>query len=966
MRMNPLRLPLPWCLLAAPACFAPASGQSKVAEARKWEHERSDIPADPRIHFGRFDNGMRYAWMKNVEPKQRCYLRLHVDVGSLAEKDDERGMAHYLEHMAFNGSRHYPAGTLIEWFQKHGMAFGADTNAFTGLSETVYQIDLPTSDKDAITEGLGVLRDFADGLLLEKKEVDSERGVIDAEERERDSPDHRILVRSWQIELAGTRIPLREPIGVKSVRDKFTSDSIRAFYRRWYRPENFTFLLVGDLGDLDPSALIQKTFADGASPAEALATEPQVGAPTFETRFFAIPEKDASSVTVALERAVPWADRADDQAELKKDLPLRIARDILNLRFQELVKREGAPFLSATAYSLRDDLRAEDGEGLSITCTPEKWAQALSACEMELRRALEFGFEDSELAEVRADLLRNFDEAVDREKTRSSPSCVDELVRAAEERQVPAAAAAERSILRPLVEALDVKTCSEAFAADWKRGALIVAASGNLDLGPEAAKTLRETYETSAKTAVERGEKEASKPFAYASDASKSGAIASRAHVDEFDLEEIVFQNGVKLHVKQTDFKKKQILVSASIGEGQLTLEPKQQALSSATAEVYEASGLGAHSVDELRKLDAGKEVQVGFGVDVDHFVLAGATTKEDLLRELELLTAYLTDPGWREEGLRELKKSLPVYFDSLEHQHGGPISSQFIPEFYSGDDRFRFTKLAEFEAVTTAALRAWLAPRLDKAPIDLTIVGDVDVDAVVTAAARTLGELPQRRAAKPCEERRKPVQLQAGLKRSYEIETDVEKTLVLILYPATDGRDAARRRLVHYLSQVLSDRLRVEVREKLGASYSPGSGANLSEIYPGDGWIAVQAMAEPDKVGALVEACFKVTDDMAEKGLTAEEVERQRKPAQAEIRDRVRTNSYWVDALSRLHSRQNVFDDMRTYATFVDTIQVSDLQPLAKEYLKRERASVAIVAPKKKAASDESKGAEVTPPKKD
>src|SRR5260221_4548670 len=351
MRMNPLRLPFPWCLLAAPACFAPASDQSKVAEARKWEHERSDIPADPRIHFGRFDNGMRYAWMKNVEPKQRCYLRLHVDVGSLAEKDDERGMAHYLEHMAFNGSRHYPAGTLIEWFQKHGMAFGADTNAVTGLSETVYQIDLPTSDKDAITEGLGVLRDFADGLLLEKKEVDSERGVIDAEERERDSPDHRILVRSWQIELAGTRIPLREPIGVKSVRDKFTSDSIRAFYRRWYRPENFTFLLVGDLGDLDPSALIQKTFADGASPAEALATEPQVGAPTFETRFFAIPEKDASSVTVALERAVPWADRADDQAELKKDLPLRIARDILNLRFQELVKREGAPFLSATAYS---------------------------------------------------------------------------------------------------------------------------------------------------------------------------------------------------------------------------------------------------------------------------------------------------------------------------------------------------------------------------------------------------------------------------------------------------------------------------------------------------------------------------------------------------------------------------------------------------------------------------------------
>jgi zinc protease len=667
-----------------------------------------------------------------------------------------------------------------------------------------------------------------------------------------------------------------------------------------------------------------------------------------------------------LERAVAWTDLPDDQSEMKKDLPLRVARDMLNLRFQELAKREGAPYLGASAYSLRDGIRAEDGEGLSITCTPEKWAQALAACEIELRRAVEFGFDDSELAEVRANRLRSLDEAVDREKTRASASCVSELVRAAEERQVPTAAATDRSILKPLIEALDAKACSEAFAAAWKRGALIVAASGNLDLGPDAAKTLRETYETSAKTAVEREKKEATKPFAYASDASKAGAIASRSHVDEFDLEEIVFQNGVRLHLKKTDFKKKQILVSAAIGEGNLTLEAKQQALGAATAEVYEAGGLGAHSVDDLRKLDAGKQLGVGFGIDTDHFSLSGATTKEDLLRELELLTAYLTDPGWREEGLRELKKGIPVYFDSLEHQHGGPITAKFLPEFLSGDDRFRFATQAEFEAVTTAAMREWLAPRLDKAPIDLTIVGDVDLDAVVTAAARTFGALPQRRAAKAYEERRKPVHLQTGLKRNYAIETDVEKTLVLIVFPATDGRDTARRRRMQYLAQVLSDRLRVEVREKLGASYSPAAGANLGEVYPGDGWLVVRAMSEPDKTDALVEACFKVTDSMAEKGLTAEEVERQRKPAQAEVRDRVRTNGYWLDALSKLHAREHVFDDLRTFATFADTVQVSDLQPLAKEYLKRENACVAIVAPKKKADSGETKAAEPTPPKKD
>jgi zinc protease len=173
-------------------------------------------------------------------------------------------------------------------------------------------------------------------------------------------------------------------------------------------------------------------------------------------------------------------------------------------------------------------------------------------------------------------------------------------------------------------------------------------------------------------------------------------------------------------------------------------------------------------------------------------------------------------------------------------------------------------------------------------------------------------------------------------------------------------------RRRLNYLSHVLGDRLRVEVREKLGASYSPDAGANANETYPGDGWIVIQAMADPEKADELVEACLKVTDDMAEKGLTADEVERQRKPAQAEVRDRVRTNGYWLQALSRLHTRENAFEDMRTFPTFVDAIQASDLEPLAKEYLKRERASVAIVVPKKKAEPAGSKGAEPTPPKKD
>lgn len=942
----------------------PGRAHSKAPDAKKWEHETSDIPVDPRIHFGWLHNGMRYAWMKNGEPKNRCYVRLHVDVGSLGEKDDERGIAHFLEHMVFNGSAHYPAGTLVEWFQRHGMSFGGDTNAGTSVSDTVYQLDLPTSDATSIAEGLVVLRDFADGALLEQKEIDSERGIIDAEERERDSPDYRMFVNKWKIELAGTRLPDRIPIGVKSVRDKFTSESFRAFYRRWYRAENFTLLLVGDLGDLDPAPMIEKTFADARSPADPLDAEPPMGVPTLSTRTFVVPEPDASSVNLSIRRVIPWKEKPDDRQHVAEDLPLDVARRMLDLRFEELAKREGAPFIAASVDSLRSGYRVEDGESLSIACAPEKWAEALAACEAELRRAIEFGFEDSELAEVRADMLRGLDEAVAREKTQSSVGLVGELVDAAEERVVPVAAATQRSLVKPIVEGLTSKVCSERFAAAWKQGTLLVSASGKLDLGADGAKTLQEAYEKSVATPVEKRTKEEEKPFAYATDPAKSGEIASRSRVDEFDLDEIVFANGVRLHVKKTDFKEKQILVSLSVGEGTLSAEPKQQALVTAIGETFELGGLGAHSADDLRKLNAGKVVGGNFGIAPDRFVFSGGTTKEDLVRELELLRAHLVDPGWREEGLRELKKGLPVFFDSLEHRHGGPITRKFVPEYYSGDDRFRFPEPSEFDPITTTSMKEWLAPRIDGAPIDLVLVGDLDVDAAVAAAAQTLGTLPKRREKNAYEAKRTPVHPQPGLRRDYEIDTEVQKTLVFVLFPTADGRDTATRRRIRFLAEVLSDRLRVDVREKIGASYSPSASAELGEVYPDDGVIAIQCMADPEKVDALVETCLAVADGMATKGLTEEEVERQRKPAQAKARDAVRMNGFWLESLSRLFSKANVFEELRTFSKFFDEVKVADLDPLAKEYLKRERASVAIVAPKKKPQGEATEAA--APPKKE
>ena len=929
-------------LLALPATAL----QRQSGEPRPWEHESSDLAVDPRIRFGHLENGLRWAWARNAEPERRCYLRLHVDAGSFGERDRERGMAHFLEHMAFNGSEHFEAGTLVEWFQSHGMAFGADTNAHTGFSETVYKLDLPEADEGTLREGLTVLRDYAGGLLLEQEEIDAEKGVIDGEERERDSAGYRLGVRYMETVFAGTRPAERLIIGKKEVRDAFDAEGVRAFYRRWYRPENLTLVAVGDLGELDPVPLFEEYFGDLAVLEAAPAEEPEMGEPRSLAFSFCLYEPEIPVAFLTAGVLIPWVEEPDVRATRLEQLPLELARSMLDLRFAELAKEEDAPFLQASA-SRADAFDIFDGENLQIVCRPERWEEALAFGEQELRRAVLHGFQQAELDEVRADALRALDEAVEREPTADSRLLLGEILGAAEERHVPMDAASRRALLAPALEALTVEDCHRTLAERWAEGELSLYATGGLDLGEEAEERLREVWSRSLETEVAAGEEIVLGAFAYASDPEQAGEIVERSLVEDLDLHRVRFANGVTVNVKATDFEEKEIRVRASLGEGRLTVEPERAVVAWVGGQVLDQAGLEAHSLDDLRRLTAGRQVGVGFAVEEDVFTLDGSTTAEDLLLELELLCAGLEHPGWREDGLIQLRRQIPPYFEELEHQPQGPLMTAFLPALYSGDARFGIPPRESIEAVDMEALRAWLAEHLREAPLELTLVGDLDVEAVVAAAARTFGRLGERRALRAYDERRVVPAALEGFRQVHEIDTEVPRSLVYMVFPTTDGIEAARRRSLYFLSVILDDRIRVDVRERLGAAYSPGAAAETSRVLPGHGSILIQAMSQPAGVETLVEACLEVADSLAKEGVTAEEVERLRDPIINTLRDARRTNSFWLSLIDEAQRRPESLDDVRTLDAFYEEIEAGDLTPLAEEYLGRERASILVVNPK-------------------
>lgn len=920
-----------------------------AGQALPWAHELSDLPADPRVNYGALANGMRWAWVNHPEPNKRVYVRLHVDVGSLAETEAERGMAHFLEHMAFNGSKNFAAGTLIEWFQEQGMSFGADTNAHTSFSETVYKLDLPENDAETLREGLLVLRDFADGLLIAEAEVQAEKGVIDGEERERESAGMRAFIELLEKQYAGTLYPERLPIGTKAARDAFDAASVRAFYERWYRPENMSLIIVGDLGELNPQPLIEEFFASMQGPKGVVQPEPDAGLPSWEQPFVAVQNQELPTMQLSLAMAKPAVERPDSAAQRLEDLRLMVAMGMLNQRFSEMLKDPGTPFLGASVGEFGDfDLM--EGGSLSVVATPTQWQAALEAAFVEVRRALNFGFQEVELDEERAGWLLSLREGAEREKTMHSLAIAEGLLLEVEEEVVPTSAAYDLELLAPALEALTPEECLDALRAAWRGGQLVMSCVGPVALeDPESQ--LRAVFEAAREREIERGEDREALLWAYATDPEQRGAIAERQHLEDLDAHLIRFENGVMLNLKQTDFREREVMSAVRFGRGSLAMPMDERAVFALGGPLFGGAGLEAHSADELRRLVAGQQVGFAFGIDEQGFLFSGTTNKDDLLMQLEVMRAQLEHPGWRPDLLPLIQAQIPLIFEQFRHAPDGPLLLEFLPMFMQGDSRAQLFGLRQFPSQEELAafdmdrMQELLGGPVGEPPLEVTLIGDFDLEQAIDAVAQVFGTLPQREAmllpaVMP------QASLKSGLKLESEIETDDEKATLFLFFPTRHGMEDELRWHLSFLGDIVDDRLRLKVREELGAAYSPGAVSEVSDTWLNLGAVLIQAAGDPAQAEALLEACLGVAQDLANNGVTEEEVARLSEPVLKQFRDAQRQNGFWLETLQDVQSQPRQLASLRKVLAEYGSFDAKRLSELAAEYLQPERASYLMVLP--------------------
>lgn len=938
-------------LALAMAAPLPAKVAPYPADPR-WAFEKSDIPVDPEFRFGRLDNGMRYVVRRNATPAGTAVVRMDVAAGSLDEGEDDRGYAHFVEHMAFNGSARVPEGQMIPLLEREGLAFGADTNASTGFERTVYKLDLPRSDPALLDTALMLMRETASNLTLSPEAVARERGVVLAEMRDRNTYSYRDALDSTRFFYPGARYGDRFPIGIAATLDAATAPALRAFYEREYVPAHVTLVIVGDFDARAVEAGIVRHFNDwGARPAEP---QPDAGPIARGNRNrVGIYIDPALSERVTVQRHGPYLDEPDSVAQRREGLLRAIGYGIVNRRLQSLSRSPEPPYRGA-GFGTGDVFETGRSTRLIVDTIDRRWRIGVETAAREYRRALAHGFGADEVAEQMAGIRAALTNAAASSATRTNAALAQAAMALVEDELVPSTPESELSRF----EAFAPMVTPRAVLAAMRREAVpldkpLIRFQGRF--APEGGgKALRDAWRAAMRGPVPEARRAQAGSFAY-TDFGAPGQVVSDMREPRLGIRQVRFANGVMLNIKRTEIERDRVRVSLAIDGGTM-VDTVDNPLASEMVPYLDEGGLGRHSRDQLQSILAGRTVGLGLSRGEATFNARVQTTPGDLDLQLQLLAALLSDPGYRREGEVQYRQSVNNYFAQLRATPSSALQADLGAILSDGDPRFSLGSRDDYRRLTYARLREDIGGRLAQGAIEVGMVGDVDEDGAIALVGATLGALPARETSFRSYASQPPRRFTADRSpRVIRHAGPADQALLRLTWPTRDDGDPVETLTLELLERTLRVELTDRLREALGKAYSPSAGSYLSHHWQGYGVFAITASVDVADVAPTRAAIGEVIQELRAGPIGTGILERARRPMLEALRNALKGNGGWLSLVERAQSEPERIDRYEAAEQRLMALTPADIEAAARRYLDPGAGVEVLVLPEPQAPSQPS-----------
>lgn len=913
--------------------------------------QQPPIPIDPNVRIGKLDNGLTYYLRKNNLPANRADFYIAQKVGSIQEEENQRGLAHFLEHMCFNGTTHFPGDALKQYLERIGVKFGENLNAYTSVDETVYNIsNVPVNTPGAVDSCLLILHDWSNDLTLDPKEIDKERGVINEEWRTRMSAMQRFQEKLLPAMFAGTKYATCFPIGTMDVVMNFKPQTLRDYYEKWYRPDLQGIVVVGDI-DVDAVEVqIKKLFADVPAQPNAAKREYYPVNDNKEPIVLIARDKEQPHIQAIVfnkHKATPDSEK-DKIGYLVENYATNLIGNMLNARLNELLQEANPPYIYAGSYD-GDFFVAKTKQAFTgiVVCKEDAVESGIATLLREMERARRFGFTESEYQRARAEYLRNLESAYNERDKRKNDEYINEYVRHFLDNEPIPGIENEYGIISQIAPSIPVEPLNmmiQTLVTDTNQ---VVAIFGpekeNLKMPTEdAIKKILQDVKTEELTPYV--DKVSDEPLMR--ETPKGGKIISEQKDDVFGTTMLTLSNGVKVIIKKTDFKADEIIMKG-VSPGGSSLFPDSEIININGLDAVSVGGLGNFSAVELEKVLAGKRASVGYGIGDKTESVNGYCSPKDFETMMQLTYLTFTAPRRDDDAFASYKNRNKAAWLNQEMNPMTAFGDSVTYALRMGHPRTLRVKSDMVDKMDYDKILAMYQDRFkDASDFTFIFVGNVDIEEMKPLIAEYLGTLPSINRKESFKDNK--IEYRKGVyKNEFIREQETAKASNFVSFIGTCKYDLRNTILMDMTGQVMDLVYTEKVREDEGGTYSVYVGGNLSKYPKEIAGLQVIFDTAPSKREKLMKIIFAEIEHIAKEGPSETNLNKVKEFMLKKHTEDLKENGYWMGSIDEyLFTGMNPVKD---YEQIVNSITAKDIQKFADDLFKQKNeVEVSMISPEK------------------